>query len=205
MAIYRGSKRIGKLGDVIYSSWHGRPYVRKRPATVANPQTEAQQSHRNAFAEISRLSSAMKEAHSVGLHWHAVRKKLNTHSVFKSLNKDCYGSDGIDYPRIRISHGSVTGVHIESADVNAQGIVGVKFTASPLSDGRNDEFYLYVFCPDLREGHFALPVKRSVGEVSASIPDEWKGHLLHLYAFMKDAKGRTSETVYAGQFQAYSC
>ena len=73
MANYRGEKKSGKMGDVIYSSWHGRPYVRRRPEKVANPQTEAQQNHRNAFAEISRLSSAMKEAHAKGLHWHAVQ------------------------------------------------------------------------------------------------------------------------------------
>ena len=115
MADYRGEKKRGKLGDLIYSSWNGRPYVRRRPATVANPQTEAQQSHRHAFAEISRLSSAMKVAHTEGLHWQALHQKLNTHSVFKSLNKDCYSSDGIDYSHIRISHGSVTGVSIESA------------------------------------------------------------------------------------------
>lgn len=141
MANYRGEKKSGKVGDVIYSSWHGRPYVRRRPEKVANPQTEAQQNHRNAFAEISRLSSAMKEAHTKGLHWHAVRQKLNTHSVFKSLNKDCYG-------------------------------------------------------PDEREGHFAHPMERAVGMVDAQIPEQWLGHDLHLYAFMRDAKGRTSETIY---------
>ena len=202
MADYRGEKKRGKLGDLIYSSWNGRPYVRRRPATVANPQTEAQQSHRHAFAEISRLSSAMKVAHTEGLHWQALHQKLNTHSVFKSLNKDCYSSDGIDYSHIRISHGSVTGVSIESAEVNAQGIVEVKFTASPLSDGRNDQFFLYVFCPDVRDGRLAQPVTRSIGEVRANVPSEWQGHLLHLYAFMKDSKGRTSETIYVGLFHA---
>jgi hypothetical protein len=201
MADYRGEKKRGKLGDLIYSSWNGRPYVRRRPATVANPQTEAQQSHRHAFAEISRLSSAMKVAHTEGLHWQALHQKLNTHSVFKSLNKDCYSSDGIDYSHIRISHGSVTGVSIESAEVNAQGIVEVKFTASPLSDGRNDQFFLYVFCPALRDGAFAKPVNRSEEAVSCQIPDEWRGHDLHLYAFMKDKVGHTSDTIYVGAFK----
>ena len=202
MAIYKNGDLSGKIGDVIHSSWHGRPYTKRRPESVANPRTEAQQAHRNAFAEISRLSSAMKNGHNIGLHWQAVRQKLNTHSVFKSLNKDCYSSDGIDYSHIRISHGSVTGVSIESAEVNAQGIVEVKFTASPLSDGRNDQFFLYVFCPDLRDGRFAQPVTRSIGEVRANVPSEWQGHLLHLYAFMKDSKGRTSETIYVGLFHA---
>ena len=59
----------------------------------------------------------------------------------------------------------------------------------------------YVFCHDLRDGRFAQPVTRSIGEVRASVPSEWQGHLLHLYAFMKDAKGHTSETIYVGVLQ----
>jgi len=201
MAKYRGEEKSGKIGDVIYSSWHGRPYVRQRPETVANPRTEAQQAHRNAFAEISRLSSAMKEAHKEGLHWQALRQKLDTHSVFKSLNKDCYGPDGIDYRRVIISRGRVDSVSDTSAEIDAQGDLHVTFQDSlPTERNKNDQFFLFVFCPDLREGHFARPVPRTVGVVNAQIPAEWRGHDLHIYAFMKNKKGQTSDTIYVGQF-----
>ena len=76
MVKYRKGVKSGKQGDVIYSSWHGIPYERKMPESLANPQTEAQQAHRNAFAEISRLSSVMKVAHTMGLHSKAVRDKV---------------------------------------------------------------------------------------------------------------------------------
>lgn len=196
MAKYRGEKKSGKMGDVIYSSWHGRPYVRRRPEKVANPQTADQQNHRSAFAEISRLSSAMKEGHAKGLHWHAVRQKKNTYCVFKSINKDCYGPDGIVYPHIRISSGTVPDVQITSAEIDEQGMVRVSFDGGRTLGHDKDEFYLFVFCPDLREGHFAHPVERTAGLVDAQIPEQWLGHTLHLYAFMRDAKGRTSETIY---------
>lgn len=196
MAKYRGEKKSGKMGDVIYSSWHGRPYVRRRPEKVANPQTADQQNHRSAFGEISRLSSAMKEGHAKGLHWHAVRQKKNTYCVFKSINKDCYGPDGIVYPHIRISSGTVPVVQITSAEIDEQGMVRVSFDGGRTLGHDKDEFYLFVFCPDLREGHFAHPVERTVGLVDAQIPEQWLGHTLHLYAFMRDAKGRTSETIY---------
>ena len=127
MAIYKNGKMSGKLGDVIHSSWHGRPYTRRKPETVANPQTESQQAHRNAFAEISRLSSAMKTGHQEGLHWQAVRQKLNTHSVFKKLNKNCYGPNGIDYPRVKISEGSVSRANITYAKIDAEGNISVLF------------------------------------------------------------------------------
>ena len=196
MATYKNGELSGKIGDVIHSSWHGRPYTKRRPGSVANPQTEVQQAHRNAFAEISRLSSAMKNGHGIGLHWQAVRQKLNTHSVFKKLNKDCYGSDGINYSRIKISQGSVIGAHIISADIDAEGNLSVLYDGGHMSEESKDEFYLFVFCPDLRDGAFAPPVYRSAGVVTAQIPVTWRGHSLHLYGFMKNKKGQTSETCY---------
>jgi len=200
MAKYRGEKMSGKVGNMIYTSWNGRPYKRRMPESVANPRTEAQQAHRNAFAEISRLSSAMKEGHEEGLHWHAVRQKLNTHSVFRRLNKDCYGPDGIDYTRVKISNGSVTGVRITAANIDNRGNIHVEFHDHyPTDKNKHDQFFLFVFCPDQREGHFAHPVERTVGVVDAQIPKTWLGHDLHLYAFMKDAKGKTSDTMYIFQ------
>ena len=59
-----------------------------------------------------------------------------------------------------------------------------------------NKFFLFVYCPDLRLGRFARPVERAVGVVDAQHPEEWLGHKLHLYAFMKDLKGRTSDTMY---------
>lgn len=201
MAKYNGEQKSGKLGDYIYSSWRGRPYKKRMPESVANPRTELQQAHRSAFAEISRLSSAMKEAHAEGLHWKAVRDKLDTYSVFKKLNKDCYGADGIDYPCISISYGTLRSVTITAAEVDSQGNVHVEFRDYyATEENKNDLFFLFVFCPDLREGHFARPVERTVGVVDASIPEKWFGHALHLYAFMKGTKGRTSETIYIGDF-----
>lgn len=68
------------------------------PESVANPRTEAQQAHRNAFAAISKLSSDLKEAHQIGLHKMAQKEKLDTYSVFKKINKGCCVGGAISYP-----------------------------------------------------------------------------------------------------------
>ena len=194
-------KKSSKLGKMIKSSWLGREYERRMPETVANPRTEAQQAHRTAFGEVSKLSAAMREAHEVGLHWKAIRERLNTPSVFKKINKDCYGADGIDYARVRISYGTVSEVKVTTVGVDAQGNVHVEFHDHYVTDkNKKDTFWLFVFCPDLREGHFARPVERTVGVVDAMIDESWQGHELHLYAFMKNVKGQTSDTMYLGRF-----
>lgn len=194
-------KKSSKLGKMIKSSWLGREYERRMPETVANPRTEAQQAHRTAFGEVSKLSAAMREAHEVGLHWKAIRERLNTPSVFKKLNKDCYGPDGIIYSRVRMSYGTVSEVKITAVEVDEKGNVHVEFHDHYVTDkNKKDTFWLFVFCPDFREGHFARPVERTVGVINAKIPDEWQGHELHLYAFMKNVKGQTSATMYLGLF-----
>ena len=203
MAKYFGEKKSGKVGDLIYSSWFGRTYTRRMPESVANPRTEAQQAHRKAFAEISRLSSAMKNGHTEGLHSYAVRNKVNTHSVFRKLNKDCYGPDGIDYARIKISKGPVSNVNITSATIDEQGNLHVEFCDPNLTENNmRDQLLVFVFCPDLREGRFSRPVARTVGVADGNIPEEWRGHELHLYAFMKDSKGKTSDTLYVNRVLA---
>ena len=128
MARKQGDSESGKLGNKIYYTWHGRQCERSMPTSVANPQTEAQQAHRSNFAMISKLSSYMKEAHLVGLHWHAIREHNSTYAIFRNLNKDCFTPDGeINLPRIIVSRGSVEQVEITSATIDH----GVASTGSP--------------------------------------------------------------------------
>lgn len=196
MAKYKGEEKSGKVGKMIYSSWHGRPYMRRMPESVANPQTEAQQAHRNAFAAISRLSSDMKEAHLVGFHKQALRDHLNTHSVFKKFNKGCFIDDSICYAKVVVSYGSVPMAHITSVEVDERRMMRLTFDGNTSEQTENDEFCLFVYCPDLRDCRPALPVLRSAGIVTAQLPEEWTGHDLHLYAFLRNKKGITSHTMY---------
>ena len=196
MARIYGSEMSGKLGDMIYSSWHGRPYTRRRPEKVANPQTEAQQAHRNAFAEISRLASDLKEAHRIGFHKQAQRMKLNTHCVFKKLNKDHYGENGIIYSMVMVSDGPVSPARILSAELDEQNVLCVTFDNWSTISNADDEFYLFVYCPALRAGGLIPPVSRSAGMLTAALPAEWTEHPLHLYAFLRDKKWKTSSTIH---------
>lgn len=203
MARKQGSTESGKLGDKILYTWHGRQCERAMPTHVANPQTEAQQTHRSNFALISKLSSYMKDAHLVGLHWLSVREHNSTYALFRKLNKDCFTPEGdINYPRIIVSKGSVQEASITSAKVE-NGVLTVTFDNRHDGGDPTGEFYLFVYCPALCTGRLATPVPRSAGLVTAVLPDEWlhanpttDTQDLHLYAFHRGSKGRTSDTIY---------
>lgn len=209
MARKNGDYESGKVGNRIYYTWHGRQCERAMPTHVANPQTEAQQSHRSNFALISKLSSYMKDAHLIGLHWQAMREKNSTYALFRKLNKDFFTPAGeISLPRIIVSKGPVPMATITDAKVG-NGVLTVTFDSRNYSDEPTDEFFLFVYCSALCIGRLATPVPRSAGIVTAVLPDEWLqatpdtetitqsgNQTLHLFAFLRDKKGRTSDTIY---------
>ncbi len=197
MAGIQGNSEAGKLGNkILYYTWHGRQCERSMPTHVANPRTEAQQAHRSNFAQISKLSSYMKEAHLVGLHGQAVREKNSTYALFKRINKDCFTPDGeIDYPRIVVSKGSVRKASITSVTV-ADGLLTVIFDGYVYGGAATDMFFLFVYSSALRAGTLADPVPRSTGQITVNLPDEWHDQTLHLYAFLQGYRLRTSDTIY---------
>lgn len=196
MARKHGDIESGKLGDKIYYTWHGRQCERSMPTHVANPQTPEQQSHRNAFATISKLSSYFKGAHLIGLHWISVREHNSTYALFRKLNKDCFTPDGdIDYPRIVVSKGSVPMVSITSAVIE-DGCLTVNFDSHAYEGAATDRLFLFVYSSALRAGTLADPVPRSAGQITADLPDEWLGQPLHLYAFLQGYRLRTSDSVH---------
>ncbi|MBQ6742975.1 MAG: hypothetical protein IJR04_10390 [Bacteroidales bacterium] len=209
MARKQGDSESGKLGNKIYYTRHGRQCERSMPTSVANPQTEAQQAHRSNFAMISKLSSYMKAAHLVGLHWHAIREHNSTYAIFRQLNKDCFTPDGeINLPSVIVSRGSVESVVITSATIN-NGALTVTFDTRVYGGKATDEFFLFVYCPALCTGRLATPVPRSSGLVTAVLPPEWlhpaeptqtfpqsDNQFLHLYAFLRSTRSRTSDTIH---------
>lgn len=196
MARIQGNSETGKLGNKIYYTWHGRQCERSMPTHVANPRTEAQQAHRSHFAQISKLSSYMKEAHLVGLHGQAVREKNSTYALFKRINKDCFTPDGeIDYPRIVVSKGSVRKASITSVTV-ADGLLTVIFDGYVYCGTATDRLFLFVYSPALCTGFLADPVLRSAGRITVDLPTEWLGQPLHLYAFLQGYRLRTSDSVH---------
>ena len=60
-----------------------------------------------------------------------------------------------------------------------------------------DLFGLFVYCPELRKCHALQPVPRAVETVTEELPEAFIGQELHLYGFLQDDKGRTSDTIYA--------
>ncbi|MBQ3850622.1 MAG: hypothetical protein II751_00740 [Bacteroidales bacterium] len=201
MATQENNLVRGSIGGWIYSvdPVTKKQVIRRKPKKVRNPQTPAQESHRAAFIDIVRLSSRMTEAHLIGLHRHAQRMKLRTYADFRHLNRDCFIPDGqIDYPRVVLSRGPVAPVFVRQLQLGDDGRLLLAFEpclgqpdAAP-----DDELYLFVYDAASGAAFLAPPVRRSAGALDLRLPDECAGARRHIYAFLRDRKGRTSDTIY---------
>lgn len=195
MARNTGPLQSGKLGNIIFYTVRGRQYVRVVPTKVRNPKTAQQQAHRNAFAEISRLSSDLADAHRIGLADEARHRQLNTFSVFKHLNKNVCAA-GIDYASVVVSQGHVAKAEITQAVLDGSGLLTVGFDGVQSGGSARDEFLLFVYSPASR---LCLPVEavsRASGSLTVKLPGTHFPLPLHLYAFLVDSRGRTSDTIY---------
>lgn len=212
--LYRGT-----IGDKIYSidPKTRTQIVRKRKKKIKNPRTPEQQSQRGNFGKISTLSSKMTEAHKIGLHLYAQRKKLYTYTAFRSLNSKCFTPEGdIDFPRIILSSGNITPVTFTSVALDGPTTDSptIPATNKPTSTGTrllhltydpnqllanaspNDQLFIFAYCHTLQIGHLYGPYPRLAETITIPLPADWPTAHTHLYAFLRGNRLRTSNTIY---------
>lgn len=194
----------GAVGTVIGYQWNGRWCMRSRPRRVHNPRTERQQQNRGLFAAASKLATAMGGVLRMGLKEAARAEHRTVFNHFLSINAECFTLDEgqfmVDYEHLVVSEGTVAPVGFGSAIVNGRTLT-VPFERNPLhlrSDS-NDKVYLWAWCPERMEGCLSLPVYRRSRQVSIELPTLWEGLEVHLYGFVEDYAGRTSDSVYLGR------
>ena len=188
----------GKVGPVIGYQWRGRWCMRARPQRVHNPRTEAQQAHRMVFRDMVRLAGRMRAALAVGLREGARAEGLTECNLFVKINKGRFAEGTVDYAGLEVSRGPVAPVALTEATVDADGVLHVRFESNPLHlrADANDQVHVYLYCSALQQGLLAQHVYRRTRKLDVALPDEWGGLDWHLYAFVRDSAGRTSNTCY---------
>lgn len=79
-------------------------------------------------------------------------------------------------------------------------VVVVPFEKNPRhlrADG-DDLVYLFAWCPAMDEGVLSTPACRRSRRAEIALPGRWAGNEVHLYGFVKDYAGRTSDSQYLG-------
>lgn len=191
---------VGKVGNVIYSSRNGKPYLRAMPKRVRQPKTEAQKAHWSAFGMLAKLSSDLTEAHTLGFAKAAKKQKKNSHSIFRHINKEFVSADGVDYSSLVLSDGRVPPVNVTSMQIDKKGVLTLTYANyMKLERCGNNAVIFFAYCPDRHEHLLDDSARRRDGRMTVTLPKKWKGKEYHLYLFMRDAYGNTSASIYLNQ------
>ncbi len=80
----------------------------------------------------------------------------------------------------------------------------VPFEKNPLHlrSNNDDKVYLWAWCPERMEGCMSVPAYRRSRQVSIELPQSWGSLEVHLYGFVEDYAGRTSDSTYLGTLPA---
>ena len=218
----------GTVGTVIGYQWRGRWCLRARPHTVHDPRTARQRTARGLFAQVSQLASHFSAALRIGLHSEAVKAHRTEYNHFMSINRPCFtleeGRLAVDYMGLAVAQGPVAPVGFisdewggrsdewgvmseewggrreERGGRSEERVVVVPFEKNPRhlrADG-DDLVYLFAWCPAMDEGVLSTPVCRRSRRAEITLPGRWAGNEVHLYGFVKDYAGRTSDSQYLG-------
>ena len=68
----------------------------------------------------------------------------------------------------------------------------------------DDKVFVAMFCAETGEAMLSLPAYRRSKAITVVLPDEWVGMEVHLYGFVQDNNGRTSDSVYLGEWNDLS-
>ena len=100
----------GAIGNVIGASWKGIDYIRIKPASVSDPQTDSQLDQRSKFAVTMHFLQPLLEFLRTGFKQFAVKMSgINAAMSYNIKNAltGTYPNISIDYPNALVSRGNL--------------------------------------------------------------------------------------------------
>lgn len=183
----------GKVGNVVGGNWKGIDYLRIMPASVANPQTEAQMDQRSKFVTVLNFLQPLKDVVKVGFKDYAIKMTQFNSAMSYNLKNAItgeYPDYTIDFANALLSKGSLAPVSNGDVMPLAGGTIRFSWTDnSELSNANaTDKAMVIIYAPELNEAVFLLDgAARGTETQNLSVPDYFSGTTAH--AFMGFVSG----------------
>jgi hypothetical protein len=195
----------GKVGNVIGGNWKGIDYMRVKPASVANPQTEGQVDQRSKFSTVLQFLQPMKDFVKVGYKNYAIKMtQFNSAMsyILKNAVAGSYPNFTVDYATALISRGSLAGVLNGTAASSITGAIEFTWDDNS-SDGnadRKDSAMLLAYNPSKNEAIFITDgSNRNTGTQTLTVPDNYSGDTVECFiAFLSEDGSSVSNSKYLG-------
>ena len=196
----------GKVGAVVGYQWRGQWVVRALPREFHDAKTERQMEQRALFKASVAFAGRLKDILRIGFAKSAAKVHKTECNYFLMANKGCFAMDGealaVDFPRLRVSEGPVAPVafsHVERGESDNELIIEFEKNPEHRNCNSNDRVYVAAVNAARGEAVLSLPVYRRMQRIVVPLPECWADEEVHLYGFVQDLAGRTSESAYIGE------
>ena len=201
-------EQYGKVGPVVARKFREENVYSAYQKNVANPRTDAQETHRMRFKVMSELAHNIACGAIFGFRTAAKGTNMSPRNLFQKTNWPLVTATGtgtvnIDYTLMAVSKGGLSNIHPDFPQFDIPSTVKVDFmeTASPCQRTKNDKAYIYVYCPDAKQGILSEPIAIADGTGSVKVPTHWNGLKVHVWMFCRNEGAEVPEF----GIQAYEC
>lgn len=207
--------QYGKIGPVVGRKFREENVYSAYQKNVFNPRSEAQTRHRARFRVLSTISHDMACGAIFGFRVAAKGTNLSPRNLFQKTNWPFVTASGtgavnIDYTGFQVSKGGLSNLNfgVPMFDVPSTVVVEFQEFGAPCQRTENDRAYIYVYCPDAKQGILSEPTDFGEGKVSVPVPALWNGMKVHVWGFVRNegpenvakhiAAGECSPSLYCG-------
>ena len=194
----------GMVGNVIGYQWRGKWCIRVRPARYRDAKSAPQLEQRSRFRQTVAFAGKAKRILQIGLHKASAERGMTECNYFMRLNNRYItlqdGKLAIDYEQLLFSEGPVAPVAFNSVEMVGETTLRIGFEKNPLHrvTSPSDQVYVVLYFPELDQFYLPAPALRREKQIDIELEERWIGQEMHLWGFVQDYAGRTSETQYIG-------
>lgn len=199
----------GKVGNVIFSSWNGIPYVRSRPAKYNDAKTGVQVKQRGRFSLTMDFMRTITPFVKIGFGSQTGGRMTAFNAAMSYNMKYAVQVEKetvmLDYPSVCVSLGSLSNAAKVYAEVT-EGKLRVNWDADAGGNARPDDIAMMLaYNPEKHESMYDLNAgKRTNTRANLPLPPTWKGDRIETYLAFKTADGTVvSKSIYTGQYPVY--
>lgn len=202
----------GAVGNVVGANWKGIDYLRIKPSSVSNPNTDLQSTQRLKFSAVLRFLQPMTEFIRIGFKAYALKMSAFNAAFSYNYHNALTGSFpdfGLDYAKVLVSRGNLPGVINPACSSDEAGKVKLTWSNNAGGSLANDSDTLMtaIFNPATQQAFYLLNAgTRADEEVVVSVPADYAGQSVHCYISVMalgsvltgQVKNSISSSVYAG-------
>lgn len=195
----------GTVGTVVGANWRGMDVIRSRPkASNSNP-TPQQLMQREKFALAIRFQNALRQMQS-RLYGDNMGVKSRVNLAASYLLKEVItvenGQAVLQMNKVLITKGDFTGFQNLTMTVASNQTIDFAWddNSNQMQTQQTDIFCTAVF--EEESGTFSVkegPEARNLGEAPVTLPANWAGKIVHVYAFFQNVEQTAAcNSVYLG-------